>query len=90
VVLSLNVFDDKDPFDVWIANNSGSKYNFTFAYDPAGRDTRKSIAATKFGVASIPTMYIIGRDGKVANVIIGSGNEERVTTALAAQGIKVK
>ena len=90
VVLSVNVWDDKDPFDAWIAANSGKVYNFTFAFDPAGRDTKTSIAASKFGVSGIPTMYVIGRDGKVAAAIVGSGNEKTLTKVLTEQGIKVK
>jgi thiol-disulfide isomerase/thioredoxin len=88
VVLSVNVFDDKDPFDAWIQKHSGSTYNFTFAYDPAGRDDKKSIAASKFGVSGIPTMYVIGRDGRVAAAIVGSGNEKTLAGVLNAQGIK--
>jgi hypothetical protein len=89
-VLSVNVFDDKDPFDAWILKNSGTKYNFTFAFDPAGHDEKKSIAASKFGVSGIPTMYVIDRDGKVAAAIVGSGNEAKLTSVLNAQGIKTK
>jgi thiol-disulfide isomerase/thioredoxin len=61
VVLSLNVFDDKDPFDAWIKKHDGTDYNFTFGYDPAGHDEKTSIAASKFGVSVIPTMYVIDR-----------------------------
>ena len=87
VVLSLNVFDEKDPFDAWIAKNSGTKYSFTFAFDPAGRDNKKSIAAAKYGVSGIPTMFVIDRDGKVANAIVGSGNEKNLVTALDKLGV---
>ena len=90
VVLSVNVFDDKDPFDAWILKHRGTTYNFTFAYDPAGRDDKKSIAASKFGVSGIPTMYVIGRDGKVAAAIVGSGNEKTLAGVLNSQGIKTK
>ena len=65
MVLSLNVWDEKDPFDAWIKINSGTTYNFTFAFDPAGRD-KSNIAASKFNVSGIPTMYIINREGKIA------------------------
>jgi peroxiredoxin len=90
VVLSVNVFDDKDPFDAWILKHSGTNYNFTFAYDTAGHDTSKSIAASKFGVSGIPTMYIIDREGKVAAAIVGSGNEKKLVATLDANGIKTK
>jgi hypothetical protein len=90
VVLSLNVFDDKDPFDAWILKHSGTDYTFTFAYDSAGHDIKKSIAGSKYGVSGIPTMYVIGRDGKVTAALVGSGNEEKLTAVLNAQGIKIK
>jgi thiol-disulfide isomerase/thioredoxin len=89
VVLSLNVFDAKDPFDNWIEINRGKVYNFTFAFDPAGRG-KDSIASAKFNVAGIPTMYIIGRDGKVAATLVGSGNEKNIVKALSDLGIKTK
>jgi len=89
VVLSLNVWDAKDPFDAWIAENSGKTYSFTFAFDPAGRD-KSNIAASKFNVSGIPTMYIIGRDGKVAAALMGSGNEKNILKALTDQGIKTQ
>jgi thiol-disulfide isomerase/thioredoxin len=90
VVLSVNVFDDKDPFDAWILKHGGKDYTFTFAYDPAGHDTKKSIADSKYGVSGIPTLYVIGRDGKVAAALVGSGNEEKLIGILNAQGIKTK
>ncbi|HVT81516.1 MAG TPA: TlpA disulfide reductase family protein, partial [Phycisphaerae bacterium] len=89
VVLSLNVWDEKDPFDAWIKANSGTTYNFTFAFDVAGRGA-ESIATSKFNVSGIPTMYIINRDGKVAKTLMGSGNEANIVKALGEIGIKAK
>ena len=90
VVLSLNVFDDKTPYEAWIAKNAGTKYSFTFAFDPAGHDDKKSIAATKFGVNAIPTMFIIDRKGKISETIIGSGNEANIVKALGKLGVQAK
>ena len=87
VVLSLNVFDEKSPFDAWIKKNAGSKYSFTFAFDPGERDPKKSIAATKFGVNAIPTLFVIGTDGVVKSVVVGSGNEDELVMALAKLGV---
>lgn len=89
VAFSVNVFDAKEPFDAWIAKNAGTKYSFTFGFDPAGHDNAKSIAASKFGVSGIPTLFIIAPDGKIANVIIGSGNEKTIVDALKALGKNV-
>lgn len=90
VVLSLNVWDSKAPFDQWIKTNSGTKYNFTFAYDAAESDMKKSIASSKYKVSGIPTMYIIGRDGKIVEVVVGSGNEKALEAGLKKAGIKLK
>ncbi len=90
VVFSVNVFDEKEPFDGWIEKNSGKVYNFTFAFDPAGRDQKKSIAASKYNVSGIPTMYIVGRDGKIKSVIVGSGNEKKIAEALGKLGVSAK
>jgi thiol-disulfide isomerase/thioredoxin len=89
VVFSVNVWDEKDPFDAWIKKNSGTKYNFTFAYDPAGRG-KNGIAGSKFNVSGIPTMYVIDRSGKIKQSIVGSGNEANIIKALASLGIKAK
>ncbi|RYG37144.1 TlpA family protein disulfide reductase [bacterium] len=90
VVLSINVWDAKGPFDDWIAENSGKKYTFTFAYDSADRDMKKSIASAKYGVSGIPTMFVIDRAGKIRATIVGSGEEETLVKALAGMGIKAK
>lgn len=90
VVFSVNVFDEKDPFDAWIKAKSGKVYDFTFAFDPAGHDLKKSIASSLYNVSGIPTMYIIGRDGKIKASIVGSGNESRIVQRLAALGIRAK
>jgi thiol-disulfide isomerase/thioredoxin len=88
-VLSLNVFDEKESFDDWIAANAGTKYHFTFAIDPAPKDDEAGIARAKYPVPGLPTMYVVGRDGRVAGVLVGGGKEEELVEVLAAQGIDV-
>jgi thiol-disulfide isomerase/thioredoxin len=90
VVLSVNVWDAKAPFDAWIKANSGTKYSFTFAYDAAERDHTKSVASVGYGVSGIPTMFIIDKTGKIADAIIGSGNEGKIVDALGRLGVKAK
>jgi thiol-disulfide isomerase/thioredoxin len=90
VVLSLNVYDTKAPFDIWIKKHSGSDYNFNFAFDPAGRDDKTSIAAHTYGVTVIPAMFVVGRDGKLVGTLMGSGNEANLKKILNDQGIKTK
>lgn len=90
VVLSLNVFDEKDKFDAWILKHSGKDYNFTFAIDPASKEDKNNIATSKFGVSVLPTMFVIGRDGKIVGKLAGSGNDANLTKILNEQGIKTK
>ena len=90
VVFSVNVFDAKDPFDAWIEKNAGTKYSFTFGFDPAGRDNKTGIASSKYGVSGIPTMYIIGKDGKIKANLVGSGNEKNLVAELDKLGVKAK
>ena len=44
----------------------------------------KSEVAKKFGVSGIPQTVVIGKDGKVKKVFVGSGNEERIKAAVEA------
>ena len=52
--------------------------------------TDASVAKDAYGVTGIPTVYVIGRDGKVVGHVVGGGKEshekleEMVKSALAA------
>ena len=87
-VLSVNVFDDRDTFGEWIAANRGKNYNFTFAFDPAAKDSPESVARQKYNVPALPTLYLIDREGKVAAAFVGV-SEARLIEALAKVGIEV-
>jgi thiol-disulfide isomerase/thioredoxin len=88
-VLSLNVYDDKDSFAEWVAANRGTKYNFTFAFDPAEKGAPESVAGQKYNVPGLPTLYLIDREGKVAAAFVGA-QEEKLIEALAKVGVEVK
>lgn len=89
VVLGICVWDAKAAYAKWVPENQG-KYNFIFAFDPAGQDTAKSIAASQFKVSGIPTTYVIGRDGKVVDAIVGyEAGDDRIEKTLAKLGVKV-
>jgi len=89
-VLGLCVWDGKEEYDKWIPAHK-TDYTFQFAFDPAGKDTPKSIAANLFKVSGIPTTYIIDKDGKVLDAIVGYGgaSDKRVEAALKKAGIDV-
>jgi peroxiredoxin len=88
VVLGVCVWDEKAAYEKWIPENK-SKYTFSFAFDPAGRDSAKSIAGKLFQVSGIPTTYIIDKDGKVADAIVGyQDGDKRVEEALKKLGVE--
>jgi peroxiredoxin len=89
VVLGICVWDEKKAYEEWMPKNK-EKYSFQFAFDPGGRDNAKSIAVIKFNVSGIPTTYIIDRDGKVADAIVGyEEKDKRVEEALKKLGVAV-
>ena len=88
-VLSLNVYDDKDSFAEWVAANRGTKYNFTFAFDPAEKGAPESVAGQKYNVPGLPTLYLIDREGRVAAAFVGA-QEAKLIEALGKVGVEVK
>jgi len=94
VVLSVNTWDKKSAFEKWVKANAGTKYGFTFVRDPAegsGESIRAaSIARRLYKVPGIPTMYVIDRDGKVVQGIVGAYQEPELVKALAKVGIKAE
>jgi peroxiredoxin len=87
VVLGVCVWDEKAAYEKWVPENK-SKYTFAFAFDPAGRDSAKSIAGSQFKVSGIPTTYIIDKEGKVADAIVGyEDGDKRVEEALKKLGV---
>ncbi len=89
-VIALCVWDGKDEYEKWVPQNQ-SKYSYQFAFDPAGRGA-ESIAGKLFKVSGIPTTYIIDKEGKVVEAIVGfSGDDDkRIEEALKKQGIKIE
>ena len=88
-VLSLNVYDDKDSFDEWIAANRGTKYTFTFAFDPAEKGSPESVSGQKYNVPGLPTLYVIDQEGRVAAAFVGA-QEAKLVEALGRLGVEVQ
>jgi thiol-disulfide isomerase/thioredoxin len=87
VVLGVCVWDQKSEYEKWMPQNK-DKYHFKFAFDPAGNDNKKSIASSLFNVNGIPTTYIIDKEGKVADSIVGyDEGDKRVEAALKKLGV---
>lgn len=88
-VIGVCVWDKKDAYDAWVPKNK-NKYTFQFAFDPEGRG-ENNVAKKLYKVSAIPTTYIIDKDGKVADAILGyDENDKRIEAALEKLGVKVK
>jgi thiol-disulfide isomerase/thioredoxin len=89
VFLGVCVWDSKDKYSAWMDKNRAS-YAVKFAYDPAGRSP-DNIASHLYRVNGIPTTYILDRDGKVAEAIVGfNPGDTQLEAALAKQKIRLK
>jgi thiol-disulfide isomerase/thioredoxin len=88
VTLGVCVWDKQEDYAKWVPANS-EKYTFQFAFDPAGR-AAGNIAQGLYKVSGIPTTYVIDRDGKVIDAIVGyREDDDRLEKALAKAGVKL-
>jgi peroxiredoxin len=83
------VSDERAAFDKWIKEN-GPSYSFTIGYDPAGKQTLGKDVMYLYGVAGIPTTYVLDPEGKILAVYTGltAENEKALLTLLEEKGIK--
>jgi peroxiredoxin len=91
VLLGITADDSRAAYDGWIQRNA-EKYKFTMAFDPLGKDGWKdSVFNTQYFITGFPTMFVIGRDGKIVETVSGGGPGEdyRLEYALARAGAKV-
>jgi len=91
VLLGITADDSRAAYDGWIQRNA-EKYKFTMAFDPAGKDGwKESVFNTQYFITGFPTMFVIGRDGKIVETVSGGGPGEdyRLEYALARAGAKV-
>lgn len=90
VVLAVCVSDEREAYEQWIPEHK--QYTFQFAFDPAGRDrSQPNISRGKYNVSGIPTTYIIGKDGKVIDALVGYRGEKdyRLEEGLQKAGVKI-
>ncbi len=66
-VLSINTWDSAPRMGAFL--KAHPQYTSTFLYD--AQPANASVASSKYHVWGIPTVYVIGRDGKVAGAFIG-------------------
>jgi thiol-disulfide isomerase/thioredoxin len=73
VVLAVCADDSRANYDGWVKRNA-AKYKFLTAHDPAGKDGwEKSVFNTQYGVTGFPTMFLIGKDGRLVGTTGGGG-----------------
>lgn len=88
-VLALCTSDEREKFEKWVVDNK-SAYTFPYGYDPAGRDNASKISRNLFGVTGIPTTFVIGKDGKVVEALVGyRTGDHRLEAALKKAGIDI-
>jgi peroxiredoxin len=91
VLLGICADDTRDNYLGWIERNQ-DKYRFPMLFDPAGKEGwEASVFNAQYHVTGFPTMFVIGRDGKVAETLGGGGpgEDHRLEYALARAGAKV-
>ncbi|MBS0662898.1 MAG: redoxin domain-containing protein [Verrucomicrobia bacterium] len=91
VLLGVTADDNHAAYTGWVQRNA-SKYAFTMTFDPAGREHwNDSVFNTRYHVSGFPTMFVIGRDGRIVETVSGGGPGEdyRLEYALARAGVKV-
>jgi len=83
------VSDERAAFDKWVKEN-GPGYSFTIGYDPAGKQKLGKDVMYLYGVAAIPTTYVLDPEGKILAVYTGltPENEKALLTLLEEKGIK--
>ena len=96
-VLGLCVSDDRMAFDQWMVTPK-VKTNYPKVFDPNGVKTNRDNAAQRalglgvpYKVNGIPTMYVLDREGKIVDGIMGFGGDEddRLAKLLTKAGLKL-
>ncbi len=86
-VLGVCVWDSKAAYQKWVAANQGT-YSFPTAFDTAG-EAASNIAQSKYAVQSIPTQYVIDKNGNVASAYEVNNADHSLENALANLGITI-
>lgn len=91
VLLAVCANDTPEAYDGWVKRN-GAKYAFRTAFDPAGRDGwAASVFNTQYHVSGFPSLFMIGKDGRIIGTTTGGGAGENpaVTRLLAKAGLPI-
>ena len=94
VVLASGTSDTIARFKEWIPKNQAKYPDLVFAYDLNERGSasfEERVSSRLYGVQGIPSQFVIGRDGRIAGVVVGNEGREdaRTELALSLAGLKV-
>jgi peroxiredoxin len=92
VLLAACTSDSRGEFEKWTKENAAKFPDAVFANDPIGRNTpgkyAERVSVKLYGVARLPTVFLVGRDGKIVEVLVGDGeDDDRLEVALKKLGI---
>ena len=89
-VVALCVWDSDKKFDRYVSKNPVGP-GFTYLRDPAGSAKEKGIFATAYRGESLPSTYVIDREGRITVGVWGWLASDRfVEDALASLGVKLQ
>lgn len=89
VILAVCVWDKREKADAWLKENRASYPDLHWLYEPTGRGEGNPAKAL-YDVSGIPCQFVIDREGRVVDAVIGfSKNLSRLDATLAKAGVKV-
>ena len=89
VIFAVCVWDKREKADAWLKENRTSYAALHWAFDPLGRSDGNP-AKTLYDVSGIPCQFVIDREGRVVDAVVGySKNRPRLEAALAKAGVKI-
>jgi thiol-disulfide isomerase/thioredoxin len=89
VVLGSATSDTRAAFERWVEANQEKYPDIAWSHDPAERTPERASRAL-YGVSGIPTQFIIDREGRIADIVVGYlPGEVILDAALAKAGVVV-
>jgi peroxiredoxin len=89
VVLANCTSDTRKKFESWVKANQAKYPDIVWTHDKAEKSPDR-VSRKIFGVGGIPTQFIIDREGKVVDIVVGYMKGEAILdAALAKAGVKV-
>ena len=89
VVIASCTGDTRENFEKWVRANQANYPDIIWAFDPAAKSDGRA-AKKLYEVSGIPCQFVINREGRVVDVVIGYfKGEVLLDAALAKAGVKI-